>query len=81
MSPYVVTAFEVVTTLGSSDDRKSILRGWLRHREALRGIGFNRGFQWLDGSFVENKIPHKRDEPNAKVRTARLDWITSVRPA
>jgi hypothetical protein len=27
MSPYGVTAFEVVTTLGSSDERKSILRG------------------------------------------------------
>jgi Family of unknown function (DUF6932) len=61
MSPYSATILEVVTTLGSSDGRKSILRGWLRHRQALRAIGFNRGFQWLDGSFVESKIPQDLD--------------------
>jgi hypothetical protein len=61
MSPYGVTAVEVVTTLGSTDDRKAILRGWLTHRAALRGIGFARGFQWLDGSFVEKKNPQDLD--------------------
>jgi hypothetical protein len=62
MSPYSVTAFEAVTILGSSDQRKSILRGWLKHREAMRQIGFNRGFQGLDGSFVETKIPQDLGE-------------------
>lgn len=61
LSPYVVSATEVVTTLGGSDQRKTILRGWLRHRAALRAIGFNRGFQWLDGSFVEKKEPRDLD--------------------
>jgi hypothetical protein len=61
MSPYVVTAAEVVATLATTDDRKAILRGWLRHRAALRAAGFNRGFQWLDGSFVENKDPKDID--------------------
>lgn len=57
MSPYAVTAIEVITTLGGSDEREAILRGWLRHREALRASGFVRGFQWLDGSFVEDTPP------------------------
>jgi hypothetical protein len=61
MSPYAVTALEVAITLGSSDQRKTILRGWLRHRAALRRAGFNRGFQWLGGSFVENKEPKDLD--------------------
>lgn len=61
MSPYAVSAVETVTTLGTTDERKAILRGWLRHRAALRAIGFNRGFQWLDGSFVEDKQPNDLD--------------------
>lgn len=61
MSPYVVTALEVATTLGSSNERRDILRGWLRHRADLRTVGFERGFQWLDGSFVEAKDPRDLD--------------------
>jgi hypothetical protein len=61
MSPYAVTAVEVVTTLGSTDERNAILRGWLEHRAALRRIGFDRGFQWIDGSFVESKVPKDLD--------------------
>jgi hypothetical protein len=56
LSPYVVTALEVVTSLGTSEARKTILRGWLLHRAALRAVGLDRGFQWLDGSFVEDKV-------------------------
>jgi hypothetical protein len=61
MSPYMATAVEVVTTLGTTDQRKTILRGWLEHRAALRATGFGRGFQWLDGSFVEHKDPQDLD--------------------
>lgn len=61
MSPYAVTALEVVATLGLSADRNSILQGWLHHRAALRAIGFERGFQGLDGSFVESKEPRDLD--------------------
>lgn len=61
MSPYTVTALEVVTTLATSNERRDILRGWLRHRADLRAVGFERGFQWLDGSFVENKQPRDLD--------------------
>ena len=61
MSPYAVSALEVVTTLGRTEQRKSILRGWLQHRAALREAGYGRGFQWLDGSFVEDKEPKDID--------------------
>ena len=61
MTPYVVTAVEVVSTLGTTVKRKTILSRWLDHRTALRGLGFQRGFQWLDGSFVEDKDPNDLD--------------------
>jgi len=37
------------------------LRRWLDHRAALRAAGLARGFQWLDGSFVETKEPKDLD--------------------
>lgn len=53
MTPYAVSSVELVTTLGTTDHRKAILRGWLQHRAAVRRLGFS-GFQWVDGSFVEH---------------------------
>lgn len=61
ISPYIATAREVVATFGGSEGRRTILRGWLRHRAAIRALGFDRGFQWLDGSFVEDKEPRDLD--------------------
>ena len=61
MSPYSATALEVVSHFGTTTSRQSILRGWLDHRAELRTAGFDRGFQWLDGSFVENKNPNDLD--------------------
>ena len=61
MSPYVVEPAEVVDALSHSARRCEILDGWLTHRERLQNIGFDAGFQWLDGSFVENKDPNDLD--------------------
>lgn len=47
--------------LGKSDRRLDILQSWLVHRSELRGIGIVAGFQWLDGSFVEDKVPNDLD--------------------
>ncbi len=62
LSPYKISVSEAVQALSFSEGRKSILRGWLLHRKALRAIGFDNGFQWLDGSFVErDKEPNDVD--------------------
>ena len=71
MSPYVVSAFEVVSTFGGSNERAKILDGWLRHREELRSLGFQRGFQWLNGGFVENKEPRDLDVVTFLFRPAK----------
>lgn len=61
MSPYSCSALEFCLTFGSTPDRQDILRGWLEHRSRLRGIGWARGFQWIDGSFTEAKPPQDLD--------------------
>jgi hypothetical protein len=78
MSPYVVSALEVVSTLGGTDRRGEILRGWLRHRAALRDLGFQRGFQWLDGSFVETKDPQDLDVVTFTFRPATMTNVAAL---
>lgn len=61
MTPYEVSPSEVVTALGDTGQRRGILRNWLNHRQHMRALGITRGFQWLDGSFVEDKQPRDLD--------------------
>lgn len=61
MSPYITSCLDVCQRFGTTAQRLKILRGWLSHRSDLRGIGFYQGLQWIDGSFVEDKIPNDLD--------------------
>jgi hypothetical protein len=61
MTPYAVEPLDVVMGLGKTPARLVILRKWLDHRAALRTLGIVAGLQWLDGSFVEDKIPNDLD--------------------
>jgi hypothetical protein len=53
-SPYTVTLTDLVLRFNTSPKRRTILTGFLKFREALHGLGVKSGFQWLDGSFLEN---------------------------
>ncbi|MGO4134784.1 hypothetical protein ACEQ6A_09505 [Rhizobium brockwellii] len=53
-SPYNATFSEVVIHFGTSPDRIAILTGLLNYRQELYDVGINEGFQWLDGSFMED---------------------------
>jgi hypothetical protein len=52
---------------GTSPERRAILDGLLRFRAALHQAGLTTGFQWLDGSFLEqietleNRSPRDMD--------------------
>lgn len=52
-SPYRASLLEVVQRFGHSPSRLDILAGLLAYRKALHAVGLTRGFQWLDGSFLE----------------------------
>jgi hypothetical protein len=54
-SPYKASFSEVVDRFAKTTARLEILRGLLKYRIELRKRGVEFGFQWLDGSFMENK--------------------------
>lgn len=54
-SPYDASTDELVHRFGTSPERNQLLRGLLQLRSELRAIGIFHGFQWIDGSFVEDK--------------------------
>lgn len=53
-SPYVVSLVDCVLRFGDTAERRIVLDGLLRYRNALHEAGLVRGFQWLDGSFLEH---------------------------
>ncbi len=53
-SPYCVSLSEVVDQFATSPERITILKGLLDYRAALHNLGLDRGFRWLDGSFIED---------------------------
>ena len=53
-SPYLASLSDVVTRFGDTGERRRLLRGLLDFRAELHNAGLVRGFQWIDGSFVEN---------------------------
>lgn len=54
MSPYKVSLLHVAQRFATNEDRIKILKGLVKYRSALRKAGISSGFQWIDGSFVEN---------------------------
>lgn len=52
-SPYLVELHQVVDRFGTTVERRKILQGLLEYRKELHNLGISQGFQWLDGSFME----------------------------
>lgn len=50
---YLSTPVEMAGRFGGTRERRQLLVGLLDYRAELRGAGLVRGFQWIDGSFVE----------------------------
>jgi hypothetical protein len=52
-SPYSVELTTLIDRFATSPERIAILGGLLQFRAALHKVGIVSGFQWLDGSFLE----------------------------
>lgn len=65
-TPYQTTLSEIVQRFGISEQRRQILQGLIQYRQALRNAGFTEGFQWIDGSFIEN-CEKVRNKPPADI--------------
>lgn len=61
-SPYRVRLTDFVLRFGDTGTRRSLLSGLLDYRAALHTSGVHVGFQWVNGSFVE-ETSHTRREP------------------
>lgn len=53
-SPIRATIIELIERFASTQERIEILDGFLQFRDGLARIGIVDGFQWIDGSFVED---------------------------
>jgi len=53
-SPYIISLTDFVLHFGTTEKRQDILIGFLDFRANLRTAGLDKGFQWIDGSFLEN---------------------------
>lgn len=53
-APYQVNVHQVVERFSTTVDRCIVLDGFLSHRAEVHKLGIISGFQWLDGSFMEN---------------------------
>lgn len=53
-SPYPISINEFVQNFAFSTERIEILIGFLAYRRAIYLSGIEAGFQWVNGSFVEN---------------------------
>lgn len=62
MSPYQCSILDFVVKYATTPERTMILKGFLNYRKALIESGVDTGFQWCDGSFVED-VENSRDRP------------------
>ena len=53
-SPYRANSTDLILRFGTSVERRRILRGWVGYRAELYTVGIVSGFQWIDGSFLED---------------------------
>jgi hypothetical protein len=63
-SPYEASCSEVASRFGTSDARILLLQSWIKYRLALQDLGVIDGFQWLDGSFLEDAESRLGRPPN-----------------
>lgn len=53
-APYEATMTDVALALGTTPERRRLLKGLLEYRELLGTLGYTGGVQFINGSFVEN---------------------------
>ena len=53
-APYPVSLADLVARFATSPQRCEVLAGFMAYRAALHANGYLAGFQWLDGSFMED---------------------------
>ena len=63
-SPYNMSLTDFVHQFGITQQRREILTGFLDFRAALHDAGLYKGFQWINGSYLENIEMLENRSPN-----------------
>lgn len=63
-SPYHTDIVELCKHFGTTQSRIELLKGFVQFRLDSYAHGINNTFQWIDGSFVEDKMSRENSEPN-----------------
>ena len=63
-SPYLVGLTDMALRFGDTETRRKLLNGLLDYRANLHAADVQDGFQWVNGSFVENTQQRVRRAPN-----------------
>lgn len=66
VAPYKTTLANLVKHFSTSAERKAILHGFMEYRKNLKLLGVVNGFQWIDGSFVED-VEKNRGRPPSDI--------------
>ena len=90
-SPYAVSLKDVVMRFATTPARHSVMNGFLDYRATLHSTGLLDGFQWLDGSFMEDVETLESRPPNdidivtflysSQFNPGNLDPLTLMNPA
>ena len=78
-SPYRVSPTDLVLRFGTTVGRRSLLKGLLDFRAELHEIGLSRGFQWINGSFVEDKTLRESQKGQEPREPNDIDVVTFFR--
>ncbi len=73
-APYQTTVTQVVERFATSERRCEILQGFLDHRSLMHHAGIAQGFQWLNGSFMENVELTDNRPPNDMDVVTYASW-------
>ena len=73
LSPYPCTTIDFCERFGTSPERRTILGRFLDFRDRLRSEGLTTGFQWLDGSFLED-IETRDNRPPGDMDVVTVYW-------
>ena len=63
-SPYSVSLTNCILRFGTTQARRAILDGFMEFRSALHSVNLTKGFQWIDGSFLENVEEIEKRDPH-----------------
>ena len=73
LSPYPCTTLDLCQRLGTTPERRAILVKFLDFRDRMRGEGLTNGFQWLDGSFLED-VETRENRPPKDLDVVTVYW-------